>query len=139
MKFDLAIEFDVNKATAYFNKLVKDKAKIDLIRFMEKRTIQQNKYLHVCLTIFGNEFGYTLAESKTLLKRQAGLFYIKNNDKFLKSTADLDTQELTQFIDFIRTTAEEHGCYIPTAEEYKNNSFTIDKDIEKFANYKNSF
>jgi hypothetical protein len=133
MKLDLSIQYDKSKAQHYFNQLLEKGAKIELKELKPKRTIQQNKYLHVCITIFANETGYTIEEAKTLLKRTFGRFmlYEKKGDKYLRSTADLDTREESEFIDFIRTFAsQEAGIYIPTSEEYLRDQFAIDKSIE---------
>ena len=132
MKLDLNKPFDLNKFKAYQDKLILKKAKIELKELRDKRTLRQNSYLHILFSLYAIEFGYTLAEAKTFLKRKSDLLtYEKSGDKFLRSTADLNTKELTTFIDWIRTFAGVNGCYLPTSEEYIQQSFEIDKDIDK--------
>jgi hypothetical protein len=52
-----------------------------------------------------------------------------------KRTRDLDTKQMTEFIEWIRTFASMQGCYIPTPDEYIQNKFAIDSEIEKFKEY----
>ena len=132
MKLDLSIAFDNNKAKAYFDKLMDSKSKIELKEFKPKRTVSQNKYLHVCFTIVANETGYTVEEAKTVLKREHGAFmvYEKEGNKFLRSTATLDTLEMTMFIDWLRRFAMDHGYYIPTPEEFLQSQFEIEKELQ---------
>ena len=52
-----------------------------------------------------------------------------------KRTRDLDTKQMTDFIEWIRTFASMQGCYIPTADEYRQNKWAIDSEIEKFKEY----
>lgn len=136
MRLDLSKEYDINKAKTYFKALLNNSKKIELKEVKNKRSVTQNAYLHVCISLFAIEFGYTLEESKTLLKRSCGFMnYTKNNFIFLKRTRDLKTDELTKFIEYIRNYAVSLGCYIPTSEEYKENSFNIDKEISKNKTY----
>lgn len=132
MKLDLSNSLDLNKFTSYCTKLIEKKAKVDLKETKGHRTIRQNKYLHVVLQLYSINYGCTLAETKTDLKRDFGLFYEKNGRKYLISTADLNSKELTEFIDFIRTkSSKDLGAYIPTSEEYLMNHFAIDKEIQR--------
>lgn len=136
MILDLNNTLEIKKAEAYFKKLLESKKKIELKELRLKRTISQNSYLHVCITLFAIEFGYTIEESKTLLKRSCGFMnYKKNNFIFLRRTRDMKTDELTKFIEYIRNYAVSLGCYIPDATEYKENSYKIDKEINKNRQY----
>jgi len=136
MLLDLSKTIDNKKFRDYANLLISKEYKVSLQKIIPKRTIQQNKYLHVCITLFAIEFGYTLEESKTLLKRLCDFMkYEKNGNKFLKKTSLLDSSELTKFIEWIRNYAGVNGLYIPTSEEYISNRFEIDKEIEKSKQY----
>lgn len=136
MKLDLSNSLDLNKFKDYSNKLIETKAKVELKAIKGKRTLNQNSYLHVVLTLYAIAYGSTLNETKTDLKRDFGLFYEKNGRKYLISTADLDSKQMTEFIDYIRTKASrDMGCYICTSEEYLINSFAIDKEIERNKQY----
>lgn len=59
------------------------------------------------------------------------MIYEKEKTKFLRSTADLDSKEMTEFIDWIRTfSSEQFGAYIPTPDEFLQNEFEIKKQLE---------
>lgn len=109
---------------------------IELRKIQRPRTLQQNKFLHVCISIYAIETGYTLDEAKTLLKRECGfMVYEKNNQKFLKKTSDMDTKELTDFIEWIRNYAGVHGFYIPSSDDYMRNWEEIEQTIEQNKQY----
>ena len=136
MLLDLAIPEDLKKAELYFKTMVISKFKIELKRILPNRSISLNSYLHVCISLFSIEFGYNLEESKTLLKRKCSfMIYEKNGLKFLKKTRELNNQECSEFVEFIRNYAAQHDLYIPTSEEYKTNKFNIDKEINKNKEY----
>lgn len=131
MKYSLSNQHELRLFKDKVERLIEKLADVELKVVRKQRTIRQNSYLHVCITLFAIHFGYTIDEAKTLLKRKCGFMtYEKNGTKFLRSTAKLDTLETTQFIDFIRTFASIEGCYIPTSEEYLENRFFIDNEIE---------
>ena len=136
MKYNLELASEKRR---YDNKsdFFKSKGKtVDLKEVKQTRSIKQNSYLHICITLYAIEFGYTLAESKTYLKRTCGfMVYEKNNSPFLKETKKMDSKELTEFIEWIRNYASQNGLYIPTSEEYKTNKYSIDNEIEKFKTY----
>ena len=136
MLLDLSKTIDKKKFKEYGDFLLNKEHQVQLQKIISKRTIQQNKYLHVCITLFAIEFGYTLDEAKTLLKRSCDfMMYEKNNNKFLHKTSLLDINDLTKFIEWIRNYAGVNGLYIPTSEEYISNRFEIDREIEKSKQY----
>lgn len=136
MLYDLSKENEQRNAEFYFAKLIRENAIIELSKVIPKRSITINKYLHVCIQIFALEFGYTLDEAKTLLKRKCNfMVYDKKGALFLKRTRDLDNKECSEFIEFIRNYAALHDLYIPDAEEYKTNKYTIDREISRKKQY----
>jgi len=135
MKLDLSKQIDLNKAKNRFEQLVEKGAKIELKEIRPTRSLPQNAYLHVCLSLYGIHFGYTLNEAKTDLKRNYGLVYEKGGKKYLRSTANLDSKELTEFIEYIRDVAGVNGCAIPDAEFYLQHKFAFDREIEQNKNY----
>lgn len=136
MKLDLQNPLDLQKFKTYANKLVNEKAKVELKKVSVKRSISLNSYLHVVITLFAIEYGYTLEEAKTLLKRLCGfMVYEKNNEKFLRKTSKLNNSDCSKFVEFIRNYASQQGLYILDAEEYKTNKFNIDKEINNFKQY----
>ena len=92
--------------------------------------------MHVCISLFAIEFGYTLEEAKTMLKRECSfMVYEKKDQKFLKRTRDMDSDEIGDFIDWIRTYAGKAGLYIPSSEEYLDNKIAVDKEIKRFSEF----
>jgi hypothetical protein len=133
MKLNLSKSYDRGRATTYLEKLIKKGAKIELKEFRAKRSLDQNAYLHVCFAMIADETGYTIEEAKVLFKRAFGSFmvYEKDNNKFLRSTADMDKHEMTIFIDWLRQTAmDQLGLYILTPREYYENQFEIEQQIQ---------
>ena len=136
MKYDLSNSLDQSKAKVYFDKLILKNDKIELKAIKGSRSISINSYLHVCITLFAIEFGYTLAEAKTLLKRECEfMIYEKNGLKFLVETSKQNNEECSKFVEWIRNYANQQGLYIPDANEYKENKFTIDREIDKHKTY----
>ena len=131
MKLNLSNPIDQNKAVTYLTKLIEGGKQIELKEIRKSRTIKQNSYLHVIITLYAIHFGSTLEEAKTDLKRECSFMRYKRNDNvYLKSTAKLDTKELTEFIEWLRNYSSINGCYLPSSEEYLEQKFNIDRDIE---------
>jgi hypothetical protein len=134
VKLDLSIDYDLERFKAYSEKLIKKQAKTELKEIKAKRSISQNSYFHLCVSFFCNHAGYSLTEGKTILKRAFGKFmvYELNGNKFLTSSANIDTLQLTEFIDWIRNIAcfENLGVYVPTPEEYIENQYQIDRELQ---------
>ena len=132
MKYDLSNSVEKKTAISKLKKYIDEKKIVEIKLVNKKRTLTQNAYLHVCISLYAIEFGYTLYEAKTYLKRNCGFMtYEKNGDKYLKHTSDSDTKELTEFIDWIRNYSGMNGYYIPTPEEYLTNQTMIDRDISR--------
>jgi formylmethanofuran dehydrogenase subunit A len=87
--------------------------------------------------LFAIAYGTTIFGAKVFLKEQCGFMVIlKKGKKDYRSTAELDTLEMTKFIEWIRNYSSiELGNYIPTPDEYIQNKFEIDSEIEKFKEY----
>lgn len=129
-------ELELKKANAYYKKLVDSKSKFELRKIIPKRSISLNSYLHVCISIYAIEYGYTLEEAKTYLKRICPfMVYEKNGQKFLKETSKMNNLECSDFVEWIRNYSAQNGLYIPEAEEYMLNKYEIDKQIDNHKNY----
>lgn len=95
----------------------------------DKRSISQNSYLHLILTWFGLETGYTLEEVKQdIFKKHVNstLFYEGEFEGSIpgikierfRSSASLDTAEMTIAIDRFRDfSAKELGIYLPAPSD----------------------
>ena len=136
MKYSTSKPIERKKAIVRFKMLLEQEKDIELKEVRKKRTIKQNSYLHVVISLFAIEFGYTLEEAKTHLKRCCSfMVYQKDGESFLKRTRDMNTKELTEFIEWVRNYSAEKGCYIPSAEEYLENQYSIDRDIQMNKEY----
>ena len=118
-------------------KQLKEQGKeVELVSKQKKRTISLNSFLHVVITLFAINFGYSIEEAKTLLKRMCFfMVYEKKGIKFLKRTRDLDNLECSKFVEWIRNYSAKNGYYILDAEEYKKKSYAIDSEINKHKEY----
>lgn len=130
MKFDSSNTVEANKARVRFEYLIQNNKKFELNEVRKKRSISQNSYLHVAITLYAIYFGLTINEAKTDLKRECHFMtYEKNGKKYLVETSKQDSKELSYFVDWIRNYASKEGCYIPDANEYLLNKYNIDKEI----------
>lgn len=100
---------------------------VELTEKKPRRSLPQNKYLHVILAYFGTQTGNTLAWVKERYYKvliNPNIFIRQKDDKFLgktqylRSSADLDTAEMSLSIERFRNwAAQEAGIYIPSADE----------------------
>ena len=100
---------------------------VELTEKKPKRSLPQNKYLHVLLAYFGTQTGNTLEWVKQQYYKKLvnpDLFIREKEDKYLgrikvlRSSADLDTAEMSLSIERFRNwAAQEAGIYIPSADE----------------------
>lgn len=136
MKLNLSTPYDKAKAQTRLNVLIDKGANIELTEIRQKRSIKSNAYLHVLVSLCAIEWGYTLDEMKTSLKRECEFMrYTKNKQLFLKRTREFDSKELSDFIEWIRDYAGVQGLYLPTSEEYIMHQFEIDKEINTNKQY----
>ena len=108
-------------------KLAESGKVIELTEKKPRRSLPQNKYLHVILAYFGTQTGNTLEWVKQQYYKKLvnpDLFIREKEDKYLgrikvlRSSADLDTPEMSLSIDRFRNwSAQEVGVYIPAADE----------------------
>lgn len=111
---------DVQNAKQRLDYFLKKGCIFELTEKKPKRTYKQNRYLHLILSWFGLELGYTLEESKAIYKRlnKEIYEYTKNNLKFIKSSASLDSKELSITIEKFRNySSQKANVYLPSANE----------------------
>jgi len=136
MFYDLSIPAGVQSARSRFDFLVAQKKKISLVEKRRKRTYRQNRYLYLLLGFFSIETGYTLEESKQIYKKASPdiYFYTKNNRPFIRSSADLDTVEMTLSIERFRNySSEKGGIYLPSPNETEFLE-NIENQMERYEN-----
>lgn len=127
MIYDLSKETDKKRAGERYRFLQDKGAKIELTERRKKRTVSQNSYLHALFGHFAIETGNTMEWVKQKyfkLYCNKELFVREKNDEFLgrvkytRSSADLDTGEMTLAIERFRDWASrEAGIYLPEPHE----------------------
>lgn len=119
MRYKLKDPIELERAADYLSKLAGREATVDIKRVNPNRTLQQNKYLHVLISYFGLQTGYTSAEAKIMYKKINKDLYVykKNGGVFLRSSADLNTEEMTKSIDRFRQYGAEQGIDLPSADD----------------------
>lgn len=120
MLYDLKKNMDTERFKRRSEQLLKEGVVVELKKKV-KRSTSQNSYLHLILGWFAMETGYTLDEAKQLYKKiRSDIFvYEKNGKEFIRSSADLDSHEMTVTIESFRTySSAEAGIYLPEAGEH---------------------
>jgi len=120
MIYDTSNHFETQKAITRFEFLCENKKTIEIIDKKLKRTYKQNRYLHLLIGLFSLELGYTLNEGKLIYKKLSPTIYIyeKKGQRFLRSSADLKTDEMTTSIEKFRNySSSELGVYLPSPDE----------------------
>lgn len=128
MLYDLKNPLQKEQIKARFAMLLeKSDSIVELTEKKPRRSDQQNKYLHVILGYFAVETGNTLdwVKQQYFKKLVNGEIFIREQDdkylgkiKILRSSADLDSAEMTTAIERFRNWASsEAGVYLPSANE----------------------
>lgn len=133
MILDLSNDIDQQKATTYLGKLIDNESVCELRKVDPKRSLSQNSYVHACFGLIAKHTGYTIEEVKTDMKREFGSFmiYSKDSKRYLRSTADLDTKQMTEFIDWLRHySSETIGVYLMTPDQYFSQFARVYQELE---------
>lgn len=127
MVYDTSNPLDKANFLLRAKKLAESGKVIELTEKKPRRSLPQNKYLHVLLAYFGTQTGNTLEWVKQQYYKKLvnpDLFIREKEDKYLgrikvlRSSADLDTAEMSLSIERFRNwAAQEAGIYIPSADE----------------------
>lgn len=131
MLYDTSIDLDKNRAIERFKYLLNNGKIIELKEKRKIRSLSQNNYLHLILSWFALEMGETLEYTKReIFKKEVNpdLFQFEFVNRKtgeiredLKSTALLDTKELTTAIERFRNFASKNlGIYLPEPSDLVN-------------------
>lgn len=125
--FNLSNPLDKANFMLRAKKLAESGKIVELTEKKPKRSLPQNKYLHVILAYFGTQTGNTLEWVKQQYYKKLvnpDLFIREKEDKYLgkikvlRSSAELDTAEMSLSVERFRNwAAQEAGIYIPSADE----------------------
>ena len=140
MIFNLNNEYEIPKFKEYVNKLYEQKAIVEVKKKLPNRSTRQNRYFYLILSWFACETGYSVDEIKVdIFKRICNkeIFerYRENKHgekiKYLRSSSDLDTLEMTTAIDRFRNYASaQAGIYLPSPNESQFLTY-IEQEIER--------
>jgi hypothetical protein len=128
MIYNLNNDIEQQKAQERLTWLCSKKKRIEIKELRGKRTTPQNAYLHLLLSYFALEYGETLQYTKQFIFKEyvnGAIFKTtRKNPKSgktrqsLKSSADLDTKEMTNAINVFKNwSASVVGIRLPEANE----------------------
>ena len=140
----LSQPLDRQKAQTRFDFLLKKECDIELTEKKKNRTWLQNRYLHAILGYFSLSYGETLEYVKEhffKLTVNPDIFvYERVNQKTgeiriaLRSTADLDSRELSLAIEKFRDwSSKDAGIYLPLPNEHQYLN-QIEREISLYSN-----
>lgn len=145
MIFDGNIQFDQSRAIERIHWLINKGKRFEIKEKRPMRSLNQNRYLHLILTWYALEYGETVEYIKQeVFKKQVNpeLFrteFINQKTGEIrddwKSTADLDTKQMTEAIDRFRNYAsKEAGIYLPEPNDLASMQ-QIEHEISKQKHY----
>ncbi len=123
-KYKLSSPLDVDKFKRYSEQLIKGGRFVEL-RNITNRSLSQNNYLHLILTAFAIETGYSVECVKQnffKMKCNENIFVqtvdgIFGTEITLRSSASLTKAEMTIAIDRFRNWSANNGYYLPEPNE----------------------
>jgi hypothetical protein len=119
MKYNLKNKPEQKAAFDYLKQLVEKEAIAVVKKVNPKRSLSQNNYLHLLIGAFGQHFGYTMEEAKQIYKEMSpNLYqYRKKGRTFLRSSAELNKEEMAKSIDRFMEKSKEAGYPLPLATD----------------------
>ena len=129
MRYNGSNPLHAMQARQRLEKLIREGKIFDLTQKKPKRTLSQNSYLHLILAYFACQTGDTLewVKREYYKKLVNPATFIRERDdpylgrvKYLRSSADLETDEMTLTIDRFRNwSASEAGVYLPAPDDLR--------------------
>lgn len=117
---------------------------VELKKRNPQRTLAQNSYLHILLGFFASQTGYSVDEVKhDFFKKHCNpdIFYRErvnpkgNTVKYLRSSAELDTAEMTLAIERFRNwSCAEANIYLPAPNESSFLTY-CEQEYERFKEF----
>ena len=126
MFYNLASQIDKERFKTRCNALYKSGKTVELTEKSIKRSVQQNKYLHLILTWFaietGNQTDYVKQNYFKVLCNKSTFVQIVDDEhlgtiEVVRSSAALDSAEMTTAIERFRNWSAEQGVYLPAPNE----------------------
>lgn len=128
MLYDTSNPFQEKQLITRMEAAIKKGAIVEFTEKKPPRTQNQNKYLHVTLSYFACEVGETVEYVKDKYYKllcNRDIFVREVEDKYLgkikilRSTSELDTEEMRLSIERWRNWSAGEGIYIPSADEHR--------------------
>lgn len=123
MKYNLANDKEAGAATRYLAELTLAGNIAEVKKISPKRSLNQNAYLHLILSAFGNHFGYPLEEAKQVYKELNHHIYKYERTVrgrtwvFWRSSAALTKTEMAASIDVLHEWSAKAGYPLPLATD----------------------
>ncbi len=127
----------------YVNSLFDTNNGVEVKKISKNRTLSQNRYLHLLLTYFACEYGYTLEYVKQeIFKKEVNqdiFIEIRLNKKGqefenIKSSASIDTAKMKISIDRFKNYSAANGLVLPESDDYQFLQF-IENNAEKYSEW----
>lgn len=137
MRFNLSSKQEASQALEWLKTSTVRGITVDVKRWSPKRSLKANAYLHLLLQICGSEWGFSLAEMKTLYKRDIAsniYVYYKQDMPFIKSSAELDNKQMSDSIEQLKKYAGEQDLVLPEPNDTEALTYW-DNQIEKNSKY----
>ena len=144
MLYDLSNPLDVQNARVRLESLIKRSCIAELTEKKQKRTLNQNSYLHLLLGYFASQTGNTLDWVKQQYYKKLcspDIFIGEKDDPFLgrvkyvRSSADLRTDEMNLTIERFRNwSASVAGIYLPEATNEAEIA-ALQVEVERYKTY----
>ena len=144
MIYSLTNPLDVQNAKTRLELLIKRGCTIELSEKKQKRTLNQNAYLHLLLGYFASQTGNTLEWVKQQYYKKLcspDIFIGERDDPFLgrvkyvRSSADLRSDEMNLSIERFRNwSASEAGIYLPEATSEAEIA-ALQIEVERYKTY----
>ena len=144
MVYNLSNQLDVQNAKTRLELLIKRGCIVELTEKKQKRTLNQNAYLHLLLGYFASQTGNTLEWVKQQYYKKLcnpDLFIGEREDlflgrvKYVRSSADLRTDEMNLSIERFRNwSAAEAGIYLPEAKSEAEIA-ALQVEVERYKTY----
>lgn len=145
MLYNLSNPLDVQNARTRLEMLIKRGVNVELTEKKPKRSLSQNSYLHLLLGYFASQTGNTLDWVKQQYYKRTcnpDIFVAEKYDvtlkktvKYIRSSADLTTDEMTLSIERFRNWASsEAGIYLPDAMSHAELA-ALQVEVERYKTY----
>lgn len=133
MNYNLADKTELKAARNRVSYLARKGQRVRITKIVEGRSLAQNSYLHLIIAAYATQWGYKLDEAKTIYKRVVNrniYAYEKNGEWFLRSSSDLNKEEMAASIDNFLEHAKSLGHPLPLATD-KEWLLQIENEIER--------